>query len=87
MEELHLISNRYIYLIPLIGYTCSISIHPTPPLPMSILNSLKVINANQHEIAMNSPAIWRTLLWTTFVIYKYLSKTDGEVKIIDIRIV
>jgi hypothetical protein len=23
----------------------------------------------QHEIAVNSPTIWRTLLWTTFVIY------------------
>src|SRR5674476_194475 len=44
----------FIYiLIPLIGYTL-----------MYIL-----LNANQHEIAMNSPTIWRTLLWTTFVIY------------------
>jgi hypothetical protein len=38
-------------------------------LPMSILSALKVINANQHEIAMNSPTIWRTLLWATFAIY------------------
>ena len=27
------------------------------------------MNANQHEIAMNSPAIWRSLLWTTIAIY------------------
>src|SRR5664280_3424981 len=45
------------------------TIDTTPFLPMNILSALKFINTNQHEIAMNFPTIWRTLLWTTFVIY------------------
>jgi len=38
-------------------------------LPMSILSALRVIDARQHEIAMNAPTIWRTLLWTAYSIY------------------
>jgi hypothetical protein len=38
-------------------------------LPMSFLSAIGVIDAKQHEIAMNSPTIFRTLLWTCYSIY------------------
>jgi hypothetical protein len=38
-------------------------------LPMSFLSAAGVIDAKQHEIAMNSPTIFRTLLWICYSIY------------------
>lgn len=38
-------------------------------LPMSFLSAVGIINASEHEIAMNSPTIFRTLLWTCYSIY------------------
>ena len=38
-------------------------------LPMSLLSALKIIDARQHEIDMNSPTIWRTLLWIAYSLY------------------
>lgn len=38
-------------------------------LPMSFLSAIGVIDANQHEIAMNSPTIFRTILWICYSIY------------------
>jgi len=38
-------------------------------LPMSFLSAIGVIDAKQHEIAMNSPTIFRTLLWICYSIY------------------
>ncbi|GAB4300613.1 MAG: hypothetical protein Kow0098_28100 [Ignavibacteriaceae bacterium] len=38
-------------------------------LPMSFLSAVGVIDANQHEIAMNSPTIFRTILWIYYSIY------------------
>ena len=38
-------------------------------LPMSFLSAIRVIDARQHEIDMNSPTIWRTLLWVCYSIY------------------
>lgn len=38
-------------------------------LPMSALSALGVINAREHEIAMNSPTIYRTLLWLSYSLY------------------
>jgi len=38
-------------------------------LPMSFLSAIGVINAKQHEIDMNSPTIFRTLLWSCYSIY------------------
>lgn len=38
-------------------------------LPMSFLSAIGVINASEHEIAMNSPTIFRTLLWIFYAIY------------------
>jgi len=41
-------------------------------LPMSFLSATGVIDARQHEIAMNSPTIFRTLLWISYSIYLVL---------------
>ena len=38
-------------------------------LPMSFLSAVGVIDASQHEIAMNSPTIFRTILWICYSIY------------------
>lgn len=38
-------------------------------LPMSFLSAINVIDARQHEIDMNSPTIFRTLLWICYFIY------------------
>lgn len=38
-------------------------------LPMSALSAFGVIDARQHEIDMNSPTIFRTLLWICYSIY------------------
>jgi Ca2+/Na+ antiporter len=51
----------------------SISVAMVPALihdlPMSFFSALKIINAQQHEIAMNQPTIWRTLLWFFYSLY------------------
>jgi len=41
-------------------------------LPMSFLSAVGVIDARQHEIAMNSPTIFRTMLWISYSIYLIL---------------
>lgn len=38
-------------------------------LPMSFLSAIGVIDAKQHEIDMNSPTIFRTILWICYSIY------------------
>lgn len=38
-------------------------------LPMSFCSAVGIIDARQHEIDMNSPTIFRTLLWTAYAIY------------------
>ncbi|MBX9784238.1 MAG: YIP1 family protein [Chitinophagaceae bacterium] len=38
-------------------------------LPMSFFSAIGVIDARQHEIDMNSPGIWRTLLWFFYSLY------------------
>ena len=38
-------------------------------LPMSFLSAIGVIDARQHEIDMNSPTIFRTLLWICYSVY------------------
>lgn len=38
-------------------------------LPMSFLSAIGVINAGEHEVAMNSPTIFRTILWICYSIY------------------
>jgi hypothetical protein len=38
-------------------------------LLMSFFSMIKVIDARQHEIAMNTPTVWRAILWSCFAIY------------------
>lgn len=38
-------------------------------LPMSFFSAIGVIDARQHEIDMNSPTIFRTLLWSCYSVY------------------
>jgi hypothetical protein len=38
-------------------------------LPMSFLSAVGVIDAREHEIAMNSPTIFRTILWCCYSVY------------------
>jgi hypothetical protein len=38
-------------------------------LPMSFLSAIGVIDARQHEIDMNSPTVFRTILWICYLIY------------------
>lgn len=38
-------------------------------LPMSFFSAIGVIDARQHEIDMNSPGIWRNLLWFFYSLY------------------
>ncbi|MDX1911412.1 MAG: YIP1 family protein [Saprospiraceae bacterium] len=38
-------------------------------LPMSFFSAMGVIDARQHEIDMNNPTIWRTLLWSAYLLY------------------
>ncbi len=38
-------------------------------LVMSFLGAIRVISLTQHEIDMNSPTIWRTVIWTCMIIY------------------
>ncbi len=38
-------------------------------LPVSFLSAIGIIDARQHEIDMNSPTIFRTLLWTFYSLY------------------
>lgn len=35
----------------------------------SLLGALHIINQNAYELALNSPTIWRTLLWIQMVVY------------------
>jgi hypothetical protein len=38
-------------------------------LPMSALSAMGTIDARQHEVDMNSPTIFRTLLWFFYLLY------------------
>jgi hypothetical protein len=38
-------------------------------LPMSLLSAAGIIDAREHEVAMNSPTIYRTLLWVCYSLY------------------
>jgi len=38
-------------------------------LPVSVFAATGLLDARQHEIAMNSPTIFRTLLWICYAIY------------------
>jgi ABC-type microcin C transport system permease subunit YejB len=57
--------------LAVIGLSISIAMWGTlvHDLAMSFFSAIQVIDARQHEIAMNSPTIWRTLLWISILIY------------------
>lgn len=38
-------------------------------LPMSACSAIGWIDARQHEVAMNEPTLWRTLLWIFYSLY------------------
>ncbi|MBK9107651.1 MAG: hypothetical protein IPM92_04525 [Saprospiraceae bacterium] len=38
-------------------------------LPMSFLSMVGVIDARQHEIDMNTPTVFRTILWACYLLY------------------
>ncbi|MGC4119558.1 MAG: YIP1 family protein [Myxococcales bacterium] len=38
-------------------------------LVMSFLGAIHVIDAQEHERAMNTPTVWRTLIWTLMIAY------------------
>ena len=64
-------SGTYEQTLSVIALSISISmwgglIHD---IPMSILSATGVIDARQHEIDMNSPTIYRTLLWICYSLY------------------
>lgn len=58
-------------MLALIGLSTSIAMWGTllHDLIMSFLSALRVIDAKQHEIAMNSPTVWRIVLWISIIIY------------------
>lgn len=41
-------------------------------LPSSFLGAIGVINLSEYEIALNSPTIWRTILWIFYGLYLIL---------------
>lgn len=57
--------------LAILGLSISVAMWSTllHDLIMSFLSAMKWIDAGQHEVAMNSPTIWRTILWICFVIY------------------
>lgn len=54
-----------------LGLSIGVAMWATLPhdLTMSFLSAIHVIDAAEHEIAMNSPTIWRTLIWTFMILY------------------
>lgn len=38
-------------------------------LVAGLLGTLGVISLAEHEVAMNSPTVWRTLIWTLMILY------------------
>ena len=57
--------------LSLTGLSISVAMWSTllHDLLMSFFSMIKVIDARQHEIAMNTPTVWRAILWTCFAIY------------------
>jgi hypothetical protein len=41
-------------------------------LPDTFLGAIGVINLREYEIALNSPTIWRTILWVLYTLYAVL---------------
>ncbi len=57
--------------LALLGLSVSVAMWTTllHDLAMSFLSAVHAIDAAKHEIAMNSPTVWRTILWICFTAY------------------
>jgi hypothetical protein len=57
--------------LSLTGVSISIAMWPTlvHDLSTSFLSAIYVMDAQEHELAMNTPTVWRTLLWICVSIY------------------
>jgi hypothetical protein len=57
--------------LSILGLSTSVAMWGTllHDLLMSFFSAVRVIDARQHEIAMNTPTVWRTVLWICFAIY------------------
>ena len=57
--------------LAILGLSISVAMWSTliHDLVMSFSSATGIVNAKDHEIAMNSPTIWRTILWICFTIY------------------
>jgi hypothetical protein len=64
-------SGSFEQTLSVIGLCISVAMWGTlvHDLIMSSLSAARIIDARQHEIAMNSPTVWRTLLWISITIY------------------
>jgi hypothetical protein len=58
----------------LLGVSVSVAIWPTliHDLTTSFLSAIHVIDAREHELAMNTPTIWRAILWICMAAYVVL---------------
>lgn len=64
-------TGTYEQSLATIALSISISMWPAliHDLPMSFLSATGIIDAGEHEIAMNTPTIFRTILWACYSIY------------------
>lgn len=66
-------SGSFEQTLAVIGLCISVAMWGTlvHDLIMSSLSASRIIDARQHEIAMNSPTIYRALLWISMAIYLF----------------
>jgi hypothetical protein len=66
-------SGSFEQTLSVIGLSISVAMWGTlvHDLIMSFLSAVRIIDARQHEIAMNTPTIYRTLLWISMAIYLF----------------
>jgi len=66
-------SGSFEQTLSVIGLCISVAMWGTlvHDLIMSSLSAVRIIDARQHEIAMNSPTVWRNLLWISMTIYLF----------------
>lgn len=57
--------------LSILGLSTSVAMWGTllHDLLMAFFSAVRVIDARQHEIAMNTPTVWRTILWACFAVY------------------
>jgi len=66
-------SGTFEQTLAVIGLSISVAMWGTlvHDLIMSSLSAVRIIDARQHEIAMNTPTIYRTLLWISMAAYLF----------------